>query len=129
MGHPRCVFYRIGSRDHFCGRHDCQTRAGYSQRRADYTGRLIPPTIPFLPFPFSLNWRAKRMDIESRHRFVPVAAFHTSRASLIERDPQALFLSPNHCARMDFVFRMNNQCESFRNGSVRPDVESDAGCR
>ena len=69
------------------------------------------------------------MDIESRHRFVPVAAFHTSRASLIERDPQALFLSPNHCARMDFVFRMNNQCESFRNGSVRPDVESDAGCR
>jgi len=28
---------------------------------------------------------------------------------------------------MDFVFRVNNQCEPFRNSNVRPDVEGDAG--
>jgi hypothetical protein len=67
------------------------------------------------------------MRIKSRHRFVPVAAFHFR--GLIERHPEALFLSPNYCARVDFVFRVNNQRELVRNASVRPDVKSDARCR
>jgi len=36
------------------------------------------------------------MGIESRHLFVPVAALYAPR--LAERDPEALFLSPNYRA-------------------------------
>jgi hypothetical protein len=83
------------------------------------------PSTPFLPFSITLNWRAK-LGIEGRRRFVPAAAFSASR--LVKRDPEALFLSPNHFARMDFVFRMNNQCELVGNADMRPGVESDP-CR
>jgi hypothetical protein len=67
------------------------------------------------------------MRIKSRHRFVPVAAFRFR--GLVERHPEALFLPPNYCARVDFVFGVNNQRELIRNASMRPDVESDACCR
>jgi len=77
---------------------------------------------------FSVTSRAKRMRTESRHRFLPAAAFRF-RGLLIERHPEALFLSPNDCARVDFVFRVNNQRELVRNASMRPDLESDTCCR
>jgi hypothetical protein len=48
---------------------------------------------------------------------------------LIERDPDAFFLAPNYCAGMDFVFRMNNQCELVRDADLRTNVERRAGWR
>jgi hypothetical protein len=37
----RCIFCRVSSRDHFCGRHDGQTRAEYRGQCFGDEGRLI----------------------------------------------------------------------------------------
>jgi hypothetical protein len=68
------------------------------------------------------------MRIESRHRFVPAAAFRF-RGRANRTPPRGAFPFANYCARVDFVFRVNNQRELVRNASMRPDVESDACCR
>ena len=55
-----------------------------------------------------------------------MAVFVIDDLFLIERDPNASLLAPNYCARMDVVFRVDNQCELVRNANLRTNVERDA---